>query len=69
MATTTRSARSTSTICSADAHGRSVSAFGLPTSEGGFASMGEINAVVTRLETWSAHLFEFLKTGGRLASS
>lgn len=56
-------------VYSADAHGRSVGIRERNKLEGGFASMDEVNAVVTRLETWSAHLFEFLKTGGRLASS
>ena len=51
-------------VYSADAGGRKVAIKEQDKLEGGFATFAEVNAVVTRLETWSAHLFEFLKTGG-----
>ena len=51
-------------VYSADAHGRPVTIRERDKLEGSFATFAEVTAVVTRLETWSAHLFEFLKTGG-----
>jgi predicted NUDIX family phosphoesterase len=51
-------------VYSADAGGRRVAIRERNKLEGGFATFAEVTAVVTRLETWSAHLFEFLKTGG-----
>ena len=51
-------------VYSADAGGRTVGIRENDKLEGGFATFAEVGAVVTRLETWSAHLFEFLKTGG-----
>ena len=51
-------------VYSADAGGRPVAIRENDKLEGSFASFAEVTEVVTRLETWSAHLFEFLKTGG-----
>ncbi len=51
-------------VYSADALGRPVAIRENDKLEGGFATFAEVGAVVTRLETWSAHLFEFLKSGG-----
>jgi predicted NUDIX family phosphoesterase len=51
-------------VYSADAGGRAVRIREHEKLEGAFATFSEVTAVVTRLETWSAHLFEFLKTGG-----
>ncbi len=51
-------------VYSADAHGRPVGIRENQKLEGAFASFADVTAVVSRLETWSAHLFEFLKTGG-----
>ncbi len=51
-------------VYSADAHGRPVAIRERHKLGGAFATFADVNAVVTRLETWSAHLFEFLKTGG-----
>ncbi|MEX2546293.1 MAG: NUDIX domain-containing protein [Chloroflexota bacterium] len=51
-------------VYSADAGGRPVAIRERLKLEGGFATFAEVGAIVTRLETWSAHLFEFLKTGG-----
>jgi len=51
-------------VFSADAGGRTVAIREHDKLEGSFATFAEVGAVVTRLETWSAHLFEFLKTGG-----
>lgn len=50
-------------VYSADAGGRPVAIRERNKLEGAFATFDEVTAVVTRLETWSAHLFEFLKTG------
>jgi predicted NUDIX family phosphoesterase len=51
-------------VYSADAQGRPVGIREKDKLEGRFATFAEIGTIVTRLETWSAHLFEFLKTGG-----
>lgn len=51
-------------VYSADADGRPVRIREYEKLEGSFATFAEVTAVVTRLETWSAHLFEFLKTDG-----
>lgn len=51
-------------VYSADANGRPVGIRENQKLEGAFASFADVTAVVSRLETWSAHLFEFLKTGG-----
>ena len=51
-------------VYSADAGGRSVGIRENDKLEGAFATFDEVTAIVTRLETWSAHLFEFLKTDG-----
>jgi predicted NUDIX family phosphoesterase len=51
-------------VYSADAAGRQVRIREREKLEGAFATFAEVTAVVTRLETWSAHLFEFLKTDG-----
>jgi len=51
-------------VYSADAGGRPVAIRENDKLEGAFASFAEVTEVVTRLETWSAHLFEFLKSGG-----
>jgi predicted NUDIX family phosphoesterase len=51
-------------VYGADARGRPVAIRERHKLEGAFATFADVNAVVTRLETWSAHLFEFLKTGG-----
>lgn len=48
-------------VYGADARGRPVAIRERHKLEGVFATFADVNAVVTRLETWSAHLFEFLK--------
>ena len=51
-------------VFAADAGGRPVEIREKHKLEGAFASIDEVEQVADKLETWSALLFDFLRTGG-----